>query len=82
MANAQAENARLSAARRLSRRPSDAYAVRWESKTTGKSGYAPACGNEWRLGVCEAAYQVWRLSQPIGDPQLERVVWHVIMNGR
>ena len=26
--------------------------MRWESKTTGKSGYAPACANEWRAGVC------------------------------
>jgi superfamily II DNA or RNA helicase len=31
----------------------DVYAVRWESKTSGKSGYAPACANEWRAGVCE-----------------------------
>lgn len=31
----------------------DVYPVRWESKTTGKSGYAPACANEWRAGVCE-----------------------------
>ena len=30
----------------------DVYPLRWESKTTGKSGYAPACGNEWRAGVC------------------------------
>jgi len=29
------------------------FPVRWESKTTGKSGYAPACANEWRAGVCE-----------------------------
>ena len=27
--------------------------VRWESATTGKSGYAPACANEWRPGICE-----------------------------
>jgi hypothetical protein len=27
--------------------------IRWESKTTGKSGYSPACANEWRPGVCE-----------------------------
>lgn len=39
--------------RRLFRGRSDVYAVRWESKTTGKSGYAPACANEWRVGVCE-----------------------------
>ena len=31
----------------------DVYPVRWESKTVGKSGYTPACANEWRAGVCE-----------------------------
>ena len=31
----------------------DVYPVRWESKTSGKAGYAPACANEWRPGVCE-----------------------------
>ncbi|WP_232924309.1 DEAD/DEAH box helicase [Pseudomonas cichorii] len=30
----------------------DVYPIRWESKA-GKSGYAPACANEWRPGVCE-----------------------------
>jgi superfamily II DNA or RNA helicase len=39
--------------RRLFRGRSDVYPIRWESKTTGKSGYAPACANEWRAGVCE-----------------------------
>jgi len=39
--------------RRLFRGRSDVYPVRWESKTTGKSGYAPACANEWRAGICE-----------------------------
>ncbi len=29
------------------------HPVRWESATTGKSGYAPACANEWRPGICE-----------------------------
>ncbi|MEP6877191.1 MAG: DEAD/DEAH box helicase family protein, partial [Burkholderiales bacterium] len=38
---------------RLFRGRPDVYPVRWESKTTGKSGYAPACANEWRPGVCE-----------------------------
>lgn len=38
--------------RRLFRGRTDVYPVRWESKTTGKSGYAPACANEWRPGVC------------------------------
>lgn len=39
--------------RRLFRGRTDVYPVRWESKTTGKAGYAPACANEWRAGVCE-----------------------------
>ena len=39
--------------RRLFRGRTDVYSVRWEGKTSGKSGYAPACANEWRAGVCE-----------------------------
>jgi len=39
--------------RRLFRGRTDVFPVRWESRTTGKSGYAPACANEWRVGVCE-----------------------------
>ncbi len=39
--------------RRLFRGRMDVYPVRWESKTSAKSGYAPACANEWRAGVCE-----------------------------
>src|SRR3990167_7142667 len=36
--------------RRLFRGRTDVYPVRWESRTSGKSGYAPACANEWRAG--------------------------------
>ena len=39
--------------RKLFRGRNDVYPIRWESKTSGKSGYAPACANEWRAGVCE-----------------------------
>ncbi len=39
--------------RRLFRGRTDVYPVRWEGKTSGRSGYAPACANEWRAGVCE-----------------------------
>ncbi len=38
--------------RRLFRGRTNVYPVRWESKA-GKSGYAPACANEWRPGICE-----------------------------
>lgn len=37
---------------RLFRGRSDVYPVRWESKA-GKTGYSPACANEWRAGVCQ-----------------------------
>lgn len=33
---------------------SDVYARRWQNKE-GKSGYAPACLNEWKPGVCGKA---------------------------
>jgi hypothetical protein len=39
--------------RRLFRGRSDVYPIRWENRTTGRSGYAPACANEWRRGICE-----------------------------
>lgn len=38
--------------RRLFRGRTDVYPVRWESKA-GRSGYAPACANEWKPGICE-----------------------------
>lgn len=28
------------------------YPKRWENSKTSKSGYSPACDNEWRPGVC------------------------------
>ena len=37
--------------RRLFRGRDDVYPQRWES-AKGTSGYAPACGNEWKPGVC------------------------------
>ena len=39
--------------RRLFQGRTDVYPVRWESKTSAKSGYSPTCANEWRAGVCE-----------------------------
>lgn len=38
---------------RLFRGRTDVYPIRWASKSTGKSGYSPACANEWLAGVCE-----------------------------
>lgn len=45
-------DAKLALFRRLFRGRSDVYPIRWESKG-GKSGYSPACANEWRSGICE-----------------------------
>lgn len=39
--------------RSLFRGREDVYARRFESRKTGKSGYQPACANEWVRGVCE-----------------------------
>ncbi|WP_415869432.1 TOTE conflict system archaeo-eukaryotic primase domain-containing protein [Burkholderia ubonensis] len=47
---ARPESATLPAA--VSRR-TDVYPLRWESRNSGKSGYAPACANEWRTGICD-----------------------------
>ena len=30
----------------------DAFPRRWENARTGKAGYAPACANEWKRGLC------------------------------
>jgi superfamily II DNA or RNA helicase len=39
--------------RALFRGRNDVYARRFENRRTGKSGYAPACANEWARGICE-----------------------------
>jgi len=39
--------------RSLFRGRQDIYARRFESRRTGKSGYAPACANEWIRGICD-----------------------------
>ena len=44
--------AKVALFRSLFRGRDDLYARRFESATTGKSGYAPACANEWVRGIC------------------------------
>jgi superfamily II DNA or RNA helicase len=39
--------------RSLFRGREDVFPRRWENPKTGKSGYAPACRNEWMPGICE-----------------------------
>lgn len=45
--------AKVALFRSLFRGRDDVYPRRFESARTGKSGYAPACANEWVQGVCE-----------------------------
>ncbi|REJ96465.1 MAG: DUF559 domain-containing protein [Planctomycetota bacterium] len=39
--------------RSLFRGREDVYPRRFESRSSGKSGYSPVCANEWVTGVCE-----------------------------
>src|ERR1039458_4026560 len=38
--------------RRLFAGRQDVFALRWENRKDGRSGYAPACANEWVAGIC------------------------------
>lgn len=46
-------SAKIELFRSLFRGRADVYPLRFESRKTGKAGYAPACANEWVRGVCE-----------------------------
>src|SRR5712672_87975 len=50
--NSTIEN-KIALFRRLFRGRSDVFPIRWENRKTGRSGYAPACANEWQRGICE-----------------------------
>ena len=55
----------------------DVFPLRWENRKTGKSGYAPACANEWAKGICgkprvkcgECPHQAFI---PISDEMIEK----------
>ncbi|MBI3851476.1 MAG: DUF559 domain-containing protein [Verrucomicrobia bacterium] len=51
--NTSPSAAKIELFRSLFRGRSDVYPRRFESRKTGKAGYAPACANEWVRGVCE-----------------------------
>src|SRR6266571_2021615 len=38
--------------RRLFAGRHDVFPIRWQNTKTGRSGYAPACANEWVKGIC------------------------------
>ncbi len=65
--------------RSLFRGREDVYPRRFESRKTGKSGYAPACENEWVPGICEkprikCAECPHRRFLPVTD---EVIRWHL-----
>ncbi|MBN9690684.1 MAG: DEAD/DEAH box helicase family protein [Verrucomicrobia bacterium] len=70
---------KISLFRSLFRGRDDVYARRFESRKTGRSGYLPACGNEWVPGICEkprirCADCSHRRLLPISD---EVIRWHL-----
>ena len=50
--NSSPPNEKIALFRSLFRGREDMYAKRYESRTSGKSGYLPDCRNEWIKGVC------------------------------
>ena len=46
-------SAKIRLFRSLFRGRDEVYAKRWENKAKGTSGYSPACGNEWKPGICQ-----------------------------
>ena len=62
--------------RRLFKGREDVYAKRFESKKTGRSGYQPACANEWRHGLCnkpktKCSECPYRVFLPVTDEVIE-----------
>jgi superfamily II DNA or RNA helicase/very-short-patch-repair endonuclease len=71
--------AKIGLFRTLFRGREDVYPRRFESRKTGKAGYAPACANEWVRGVCEkprikCAECPHRRFLPVSD---EVIRWHL-----
>lgn len=47
-----ASSEKIALFRRLFAGRQDVFALRWENRKDGRSGYAPACSNEWVSGIC------------------------------
>jgi hypothetical protein len=77
--NQSSPEAKIAMFRSLFRGRDDVYPRRFESRKTGKSGYQPACANEWSRGVCEkprvkCAECPARRFLPVAD---EAIRWHL-----
>src|SRR5262245_9340064 len=69
--------AKISLFRSLFRGREDVFARRYVNSRTGKSGYAPACANEWLQGICEKPHVKCALCQhqrflPLTDDDIRR----------
>jgi len=51
--NSSPPSGKIALFRSLFRGREDVYPRRFESRKTGKSGYQPACANEWTRGLCD-----------------------------
>ncbi|AMY08178.1 UvsW helicase [Luteitalea pratensis] len=72
-------SAKIAVFRSLFRGRDDVYPRRFESRKTGRSGYAPACAHEWVRGICEkprikCAECAHRRFLPVTD---EVIRWHL-----
>jgi len=50
--NASSATEKVALFHRLFGGRTDVFPARWDNQQSGKSGYAPACSNEWIKGVC------------------------------
>jgi hypothetical protein len=50
--NSSSSTEKIELFRRLFAGRPDVFAVRWENRKTGSSGYSPTCSNEWAKGIC------------------------------
>jgi superfamily II DNA or RNA helicase/very-short-patch-repair endonuclease len=77
--NESPPGAKIELFRSLFRGRPDVYPRRFESRKTGKAGYAPACAHEWVRGICEkprikCADCLNRRFLPVTD---EVIRWHL-----
>lgn len=54
--NKISDEERISIFTELFKGRSDVFALKWENPKSGKSGYSPACHNEWKQGICNKPY--------------------------
>lgn len=67
---------KIALSRRLFKGREDVYAQRWES-TKGRSGYSPACANEWKPGVCrKPKIKCGECSQRCLQPVTNQVIYN------